>query len=374
VVFSKPPAKTLKSKKFYKTILIFLKFPNMNLDEINRMVNKVTGFSDILTGTNGINTMLQKSLSFSQPITGMDLLRSQTNSNFAIGSTNWIEKNSSLHQMAMPNNIFHVSKNLNQVMAQASAQNLGQQTISKSLTQGASSLIGNNSFNKLLTTQNNVMNRLIDLGPNGFNVTQYRNVFNTLGSLSARTALTGILSPLSATTSSYLEKIANDTDDITNTVAKHQYVSASDLNKIYNLIDSLNSKIGSIDKSEFRTFGFWLALISLFLSAFPLIQQNIDASDPGTAPATQQQIIDLRNNLLTAYHNNVNLYAPIRVTDRRCNLRLKPRLKSHRLMTVLPNEKLSVINSKGKWVMVTCLDKDSLPVTGWVLKKYLLKK
>lgn len=344
----------------------------MSLDEINKMINQSRGLSNILTGPNNISDMLGKRFALSKNIAGMDLLRSQTNSVFSIGSANWLKNNSVFQHMSMPNNIFNLSKGLGIGVTQHFSQNIGQEAMTKALNQGISSLIGNSSFSRLLDTQHNILNQLTGLGPKGFKADQYRNVFNTLGSLSANTALTG-LSSLNSTSYPYLEEVANEAEGITNSVVQQQYVTNADLSGIYNLIDNLNSRIDSVNKSEFKTLGFWLCLIGLFISIYPLIQQQIDALDPNTASATQQQVIDLRNKLIAAYHDNANVYSPVRITSRKCKLHLKPRFKSKVVMTISTSEKLSVINSKRKWVMVTCLDKDSLPITGWVLKKYLAK-
>ena len=345
----------------------------MSLDEINRMISRSMGLSNSFTGPNSINKALEKSLGFYKNIAGMDFMNNRVNPAFAIGSTNWLANSQLLQGIALPNNIFNLTKNLSQGIGLSLSHGTDQLALTKALTQGVSNIIENNTFSKLLDTQNTILNQITGLNAMGFSPNQYRNLFNTLGSLSASTAIRGMSSILDSDSYPYLENVANKAEVITNAVVKHQYVTVSDLNDIYSLIDDLNDNIKRIDKSEFTTFGFWLTIIGLFFSIFPLIQQHITASNPNVALETQQHVAEVRSKLIELYHDNINRYTPIRIVRRKCKLYLKPRLKSHVVLIILHSQKLSVINSRGKWIMVTCLDKDSLPVTGWVLKKYLSK-
>jgi len=342
-------------------------------NSMSRMLDKSMGVSNILASANKMNTMVDRIIGNN---IGMGYLLSASKKQTAylgIGSLDWLAKGSVLQQISLPNNIFNLSKSLGQGITGMLAQDIGRQNINKALTQGISSLIGNSSFNKLINTQHNILNQLSGVGLAGISANQYRNTFNTLGSLSASVAWRGLASSVNMPSLPYLEDIATEVEEITTSVTTQQYITTNDLTGIYNLINDINKKIDSIDRSEFKTFGLWLCLIGIFFTIYPVIQQKLDASDPNKAAATQQQVMDLRNKLLAAYHNNVNLYSPIRITNRKCKVFLKPRLKSCQVMIAMPNSKLSIINTRGKWVMVTCLDRDSLPVTGWILKKYLSK-
>jgi len=339
-------------------------------------LQKSMGVSNVLTDLGNVSAILKSHADFSQKMTGMNAMVSAVGKHKAIwrlASTNWIAQNSALQQMALPNNVFSLGQGYSRELAKSLSPELGQDKLMKALTEGITSLLNDSGIGKVLTTQNAILNRLVKLGPLGVHPSQYRNVFNSLGTLSASMASNGLSSSLPLAPRSYLEDVVNQAEEITNSIVDHQQIGVAELNSIYNLINDLSDKIKSIDKSEFKTFGFWLSLLGIFLAIYPLVQQKIDSLDINATPATRQQVVDLRNKLIAAYHDNINVYSPTRLVNRKCKLFLKPRLKSHRLIIVLPNEKLSVINSKGKWVLVTCLDKDSLPVTGWLLKKYLTK-
>jgi hypothetical protein len=349
----------------------------MSLEDINRMVNRSMGISNVLTGPNSITAMLEKSMGFSKAMTGMDFIvnANKHKSILGMGSMDWLGKNSALQPIGLPNNMF-ILKGLGTGIEHALSKNIAQDITTGIVMRGLGSVIANGSISKILDTQYSMLNQLINLKPLGFNsgyLSQSRNVFNTLGSLSARIATQGFAASLSEESYPYIEEATNEAAEITNAVVQQQYATTDDINRLFTLVNSLNDKLNAINKSEFKTFGFWLCVLSLFIGIYPIIQQSINDSDPNTASATKQQIVDLRKEIIKTYNDNINIYSPIRTTQRKCRLLLKPRLKSHKLMIVLPYKRLSVINTKGKWVLVTCLDKDSLPVTGWVLKKYLVR-
>ena len=356
---------------------------SMGLSNILSMQNnmyaafeKSTGLANLLTGPNSVRGILEKNLELSQRMMGMNAIANDWGKHKAIwglSSTDWIGQNSALQQMAMPKNVFNLTKGLGLEMAKVLSQDFGQNNAAKALTGGIASIMGDSSFGKALKTQNSILSQLVKLGPLSFDANQYRNVFNSLSSLSASMASKGFSSSLSNTYLAFLEDAANQAEEITNTIVEHRQVTTAEFDNIYNLINDFNNTAKSKDKSEFNTFGFWLNLICLFLTIYTIIQERIDSSNAHSTSDVQSLMIEQRNKFATAYYNNINLYSPVRLTNRKCNLLLKPRIKSSKIMSILPNSKLSVINTKGKWVVVTCLDKDSLPVTGWLLKKYLTK-
>ena len=63
-----------------------------------------------------------------------------------------------------------------------------------------------------------------------------------------------------------------------------------------------------------------------------------------------------------------------RITNRECEVKLKPKSKTLTL-SKLPNDfEIIVIQSHHKWVYVSYFDpKDNLPQAGWIMKKYLEK-
>jgi hypothetical protein len=349
----------------------------MSLDDINRMLDKSMGFSNVLTGPNNIAAMLERSMGFSKAMTGMDFIvnSNKNKSILGVGSMDWLVKNSALQPIGLPNNMF-ILKGLGTGIDHTLSKSVRQSITAAVVVRGLGSVIADGSFSKILNTQHSMLNQLINLKPFGFNsgyLSQSRNVINTLGSLSAKIAMQGFAASLNDESYPYIEEATNEAAEITNAVVQQQYATTEDINRLFTLVNSLNDKLNSINKSEFKTFGFWLCILSLFIGIYPIIQQSITDSDPNTASATKQQIVDLRKDIIKTYYDNINTFSPTRITQKKCRLLLKPRLKSRKLMIVLPNKMLSVINTKGKWVLVTCLDKDSLPVTGWVLKKYLVR-
>ncbi|MET3977848.1 hypothetical protein ABIB62_000417 [Mucilaginibacter sp. UYP25] len=378
----------------------------MSLDDLNGMIDRSLGVSSIMSNKNSFSKMLEaskgvsnilgttnrmyelfgKSSGLSNALSGMDYLAKASTIQkgyLGIGSADWISQTSAIRNMGVPNNFFAISKGLGATLANSLSQNIGQLSASNLMIKGLGSTLGSvagsviaNSLDSVLGKQYGILNQLTQTIPNGVTtarLSQYRNVFNTLGSLSAKIAAQGVSGGLNNESYNYFEDATEQAAEITNAVVQQQSVTSDNIDQLYILINDINKKVGSLNKSELQTISFWIGLLALFLSFYQIIQQKIDSSNPSSASATKQQLIDLRNEVIDAYKNNRDIYSPVRFTNRRCKLLVKPRLKSHLLLLIPINEKLSIINTKGKWVMVTCLDQDSLPVTGWILKKYLTK-
>ena len=349
----------------------------MSLDEINRIIDNTTKLSEAII-PKGFKNLFDQNKFLSPTFSALDKLTNsinKQNSIWGIGSIGWFSDNSFLDHLSLPNNFFNVKVPLNVSGSVTLSKNIHDSTTAKILNGGFNNMIAEGSWNKVLQTQHKILNQLAGTTPfefNGLEWPQSRNVFNTLGSLSAKIASQGLVSYLDNDDDAYIENSITEVGQITNSILQNQHLSITDLNGIYELINKVNLKIDSINKSEFKTFAFWLSLLSLLLTFYALLPQKTDTTDIN-ANSYQHQIIDLRNKLISAYHNNVSLYSSIRTTNKKCKLLLKPRLKSLQVMILLPNKKLSIINARGKWCMATCLDDDSLPVTGWILKKYLNK-
>lgn len=60
------------------------------------------------------------------------------------------------------------------------------------------------------------------------------------------------------------------------------------------------------------------------------------------------------------------------VVERTVKIRLKPSTKSPVITVLHPNQRVSLINSKGKWIYIEYFDYiEGLPKSGWACKKYL---
>lgn len=60
------------------------------------------------------------------------------------------------------------------------------------------------------------------------------------------------------------------------------------------------------------------------------------------------------------------------VVERPVKIRLKPSTKSPVITVLHPNQRVSLINSKGKWIYIEYFDYiEALPKSGWACKKYL---
>ena len=63
-----------------------------------------------------------------------------------------------------------------------------------------------------------------------------------------------------------------------------------------------------------------------------------------------------------------------RITNRECEIKLKPKTKTLSVSKLPVGFELIVLQVNHKWVLVSFFDpKDNLPQTGWIMKKHLKK-
>lgn len=88
--------------------------------------------------------------------------------------------------------------------------------------------------------------------------------------------------------------------------------------------------------------------------------------------------IDVKLDTVTHYISLVNEQLKqakeYRITNRVCEVKLKPKSKSLTLTKLPKDLEVIVIQIHHKWILVSYFDpKDNLPQTGWIMKKYLNK-
>ncbi|HZE83453.1 MAG TPA: hypothetical protein VE035_04050 [Puia sp.] len=120
----------------------------------------------------------------------------------------------------------------------------------------------------------------------------------------------------------------------------------------------------------------WLDLLlyhsKLILLAIYPIASDLFKSE-GDKPATQRQLEQVKQDLAAKIQLTVNEFVKPATARINCSICLKPSKHSMHLLTLKAGAKISIINTNHKWANVSFLDPNSdWPVTGWVLKKYLI--
>lgn len=122
-----------------------------------------------------------------------------------------------------------------------------------------------------------------------------------------------------------------------------------------------------------------LFLISLFYAKYISYQSEINIKDSikQTETTIEKRVLEAEKNILESIkelipkEDNEVYY----VVSRSVNLRVKPSTyKSKIITTLFPNQKVTLIKRKNKWIYVEYFDYiEGIPKTGWAYKKYLKK-
>ena len=159
-------------------------------------------------------------------------------------------------------------------------------------------------------------------------------------------------------------------------------------------IEFSESLTEEITEEQKRQFQILLTLVSAFVKKYGVqglliidiilrfagLHQYYDFLQQKPELPTKQEVnqIAIKQDSIIQFIGAVNeqlkSVKEYRITNRKCEVKLKPK---HKTLTVskLPKDfELVVLQVNQKWVLVSFFDpKDNLPQTGWIMKKYLNK-
>lgn len=121
---------------------------------------------------------------------------------------------------------------------------------------------------------------------------------------------------------------------------------------------------------------FAFVTLEIFLHIYTLY--NIFTPQPELATKEDIRQLNIKQDTLTKYIQLLNEQQrqakEYRITNRVCEVRLKPKSKTLTLCKLPKDFELTVLQVNHKWVFISYIDtKDNLPQTGWIMKKYLDK-
>jgi len=163
-------------------------------------------------------------------------------------------------------------------------------------------------------------------------------------------------------------------------------------------IEFSNSLTETIDEAEEkRQFHILLALVASFLARHKALgitsllvidillrmaslHQYYDFLQTKPEAATRQDIINanIKQDTVIEYIQEISKQLKqvdeYRITNRKCEVRLKPNLKTTIIDTLPVGLEIVVLQVHHKWIYASYFSpKDNLPQTGWIMKKYLDK-
>ncbi|MBS4065284.1 MAG: SH3 domain-containing protein [Chitinophagaceae bacterium] len=170
---------------------------------------------------------------------------------------------------------------------------------------------------------------------------------------------------------------------ITAELIEKNYVTREDIEKLKVFIEEQFQEIGKrieenierTAKSPFAKLSLWVGIIGIIFTIWQILQPLISPNLADENAATQediQNLMEFTNKRLEESLSIAGIKAEARIAN---HLRLKPNSKSKCLFCIKPGETVHIIESNHKWVRVTVIDpSDNLPLTGWVMRKHLIRK
>jgi hypothetical protein len=159
-------------------------------------------------------------------------------------------------------------------------------------------------------------------------------------------------------------------------------------------IEFSESLTGEITEDQKRQFQILLTLVSAFVKKYGVqglliidiilrfagLHQYYDFLQQKPELPTKQEVnqIAIKQDSIIQFIGAVNEQLKnareYRITNRECEVKLKPKNKTLTVSKLPKDFELVVLQVNHKWVLVSFFDpKDNLPQTGWIMKKYLNK-
>lgn len=191
-------------------------------------------------------------------------------------------------------------------------------------------------------------------------------------------ALSGILGQIAAIAAQQRNwTIIEDFEEVTEQAIEFSESLTDDITKEQQrqfqiLLSSIFAFVNKHKQKGINTFRF-LEVLLVFYSYY-----SIFSTKPELATKSDIRQINLKQDTIIHYINLVNEQLreakEYRITNRDCEVKLKPKSKTLTLCKLPKDFELTVLQVNHKWILVSYFDpKDNLPQTGWIMKKYLDK-
>ena len=171
------------------------------------------------------------------------------------------------------------------------------------------------------------------------------------------------------------EQVNQHAKDLVDDRLTHAPVTKEDMAKLETFLTesftAVQEEIKKGGKSPMAIIGFIATIISLLLSLTPLLMDYYKA--PAQQNTTKQDIEVVRQAILSKYDTVLGQLLKKNTVRIHCALRINPSQHSKVIQPLHEGAQVTVINTNHKWANVTFIDDDNWPITGWVLKKYLVR-
>lgn len=168
-----------------------------------------------------------------------------------------------------------------------------------------------------------------------------------------------------------IEEVIDNAVAIQETALTSETYSVEDIKRgIEELQLQVNKIASKVLKKDFKAeISFWITIFGLLLTLYQSATSADNTSNPDAA--TKTDIEQLRRDLYKAIDTTAALNGRVGVVIQPSSVHVKPRTKNYTVSGLSVGTTITILQTHHKWAFITYTDKDSLPQSGWILKKHL---
>jgi len=184
----------------------------------------------------------------------------------------------------------------------------------------------------------------------------------------------------------FFERFQSTTNEalaITQELTQTEYVTTESIAKLEAFIGTsleklsveVTQQIKASDKSPTALLNLWVGILGILFTIYTIIQPLLVNDKPEQNVVVKKEVEELKQFVGAKFEEALKSSAPAAVLRLDCNLRYNPSQKDSGFFRVRAGQEVHILDTKHKWVRITIIDTaDNLPVMGWVMRKYLLRK
>lgn len=167
------------------------------------------------------------------------------------------------------------------------------------------------------------------------------------------------------------DKISDKAIEINQNAIENEGITKENFKELKQLVDKIELKI---DHQQNRKSEIILKYITIICFILALMGEARNWT-PQPNYATNEEVTEIIKTQIQNLEIKLKEQGENRFTRVKCKVMLRPRNKSLLINQLPENYDIIVLNTFHKWAYVSYLNpKDGLPESGWVMKKYILKR
>ncbi len=164
------------------------------------------------------------------------------------------------------------------------------------------------------------------------------------------------------------EEITSQATAINEQIVNNNGITIEIINEIKELIKQLDAKVDKIEADINARLWKVLAVLGFLLTVVGEVRNYL----PKPNYATKEEVVSCIQTQFSLFEQRLKEKNEYKVINRKTVVKLKPKHKSASIERLPAGFEVTILQDHHKWVYINYKSpKDSLPQTGWILKKYL---